>query len=142
MIKFCDSDVEECVVIDGIKFYFKQINVRTKLEIVTALSSISTKDNLIDILDKLKDLLSRVIVSVHIDNKAVSFADAFERFEDFYTIKKLMAEVIRYCTLTEVQRKNLDSSPEQPIPASAGSAEKPAEPDGEPVGTTPEQTEQ
>jgi len=136
MIKFCDPDAVESVIVDGVEFHLKQVNVRTKFEIITALSQL-TENTLLDALDELKNQLSRVIVSVSYKDKVISFAEAFERFENSATINRLMTEIIRYCTLTEAQRKNSDSSPGQPTPESVGSAETPAEPDGEPASITP-----
>jgi len=79
-----------------------------------------------------------VIVSIECGNEVVPFTDAFETLEEFDTIKRLTTEVVRYCSLSEEERKNSDSPPEQRSPVSAESAESNAAPDGAPAGTTPE----
>jgi hypothetical protein len=136
MIKFCVSGATDTVIIDGVEFQFKQVNVRTKLNLVAELSSLN-QSNLIILLNEIRELLSSIIVSVKRNENFVNFELAFEEIADFENIKTIMMETIRYCTLTEAQRKNLDSSPEQPTPVSAGNAENNVAPDGEPVLTIP-----
>lgn len=59
-----------------------------------------------------------------------------EQLEDLSQMRELLTALIAHCSLTPDERKNSSSSSEQPIPESAGSAGKPAVPDGERVSTT------
>lgn len=139
MINFFDPAAREMVDIGGTAFQFKHVNVRTKVEVVTALGSLTTTD-MITMLDEIKEILSRVIIAVHRNGGTYPFGEVFESLADMGSVKQIMTETVKHCTLDDVQRKNSGSSPEQPCPASAGNAEKPAEPDDAPASDIPEAT--
>ena len=136
-MRFANSDEHENIDIGGVIFRFRRITVRQKLQIVSALQRLNEED-LEQTFDHLKRELGRIIVDVEIDGKFVPFDEAAERLESFADVKAIMERTLRYCTLSEPQRKNSDSLPGQHSPASARNAVKPVEPDDAPAGTTRE----
>lgn len=89
--------------------------------------------------DRLLNIIAPAITSIVgcDDMTSLQFLTAME---DFHQLQEIVRAIIKHCDLTQVERKNLPSSSEQPTPGSAGNAETLVEPDEEPVSTTQDQT--
>ena len=114
--------------------------------VIMGLSAMQKEDLLVEIMQNeakpgcwrnLSTIVSKVIVEVKGYDKPVM--ELLKKL-DFDQLKKVIDGVIEHCGLTTDERGNSSSSPERPIPGSAGDAERNAEPDGAPASSTRTET--
>jgi len=138
MLRIVSPDLIHEVDVSGTTLLFRGITVREKYLLLSEIAKTPDTEDTDALFDDLRDTLSRVIVGM---KDGMPFDELFDKLEDIQDIRSIIKAVVGYCGLKEAEAKNSDSSSGQPTPASAGSAVKPAVPDGEPASTTPEREE-
>lgn len=73
--------------------------------------------------------------------EGIDVKQILEQIEDMADLQAIFQAVVEHCSLTVDESKNSLSSSEQPTPDSAGSVEKNAVPEKEPVSVIPVKTE-
>lgn len=139
MLRTVSPNLTHEVDVDGTVLIFRGITVREKYKLLAEISKPSDTVDTDKLFDGFRDILSSVIIGV---KDGMPFNEFFDKLEYMEDVKAIIKAIITYCGLSEDERKNSDSSSGQPTPASAGNAEKPAVPDGEPVLITQRVTEQ
>lgn len=114
---------------------------------IVGLSALQKEDLLVEIMNNerkpgswrnLSKIIADVIVKVEGYPKPIM--DLLETL-DYKQLKEIIDAVVDHCGMTMDERGNSSSSPEQPIPESAGNVERSAEPDDALASSTRTETE-